>query len=170
MHTIKYNIIPFNGTKEQPFDIAHELNIKFYKDTTRKVLHNNGVVNFNGTILYDDTNRKVLHNNNDGGVVNFTGIIQAFYKETNETVSIYSFKNGFLHSYDGNPAEITPYVKKWYFDGNLHREDGPAIVHNSNNEMFKSSYIYFLHGIDYSIGEYLKRIPEENAILLSLQC
>lgn len=145
MHTIKYNIIPFNWTKEQPFDIAHELNIKFYNDTTRKVLHNND------------------------GVVNFTGIIQAFYKETNETVSIYSFKNGFLHSYDGNPAEITPYVKKWYFDGNLHREDGPAIVHNSN-EMFKSSYIYFLHGIDYSIGEYLKRIPEENAILLSLQC
>ena len=151
MNTVKYNIIHFNDTCENSILTPYELYIKSTNDDTP---------------TNDDTRRILC----DGdGVVNFTGIIQAFYKETNETVSIYSFKNGFLHSYDGNPAEITPYVKKWYFDGNLHREDGPAIVYNSN-ETFKTSCIYFLHGIGYSIGEYLKRIPEENAILLSLQC
>jgi len=38
------------------------------------------------------------------------------------------FKNGKLHRDDG-PAMIDAYdVKKWYINGELHREDGPAVV------------------------------------------
>ncbi len=39
------------------------------------------------------------------------------------------FKDGKLHREDG-PAIIDPDGRQtWYKDGNLHREDGPAIIH-----------------------------------------
>lgn len=143
MNTVKYNIIPFNDTCDNSLITPHELYIKSNNDYQRKFLCNS-----------------------DGNIVDFTGIINSYFTETNETIATYSFKNGFLHSYDGNPAEISPTAKKWYFDGKLHKEDGPAIVYNEN---YDSKSIYFIHGIAYSLKEYLKRIPEQNAILLSLQ-
>ena len=143
MNTLKYNIIPFNDTCDNSLITPHELYIKSNNNDPRKILCNS-----------------------DGSIVDFTGIINAYFTESNETFATYSFKNGFLHSYDGNPAEISPTAKKWYFDGKLHKEDGPAIVYNENYDL---KAIYFLHGIAYSLKEYLKRIPEKNAILLSLQ-
>lgn len=143
MNTVKYNIIPFNDICDNSLITPYELYIKSNNDDHSKILCNS-----------------------DGNIVDFTGIINSYFTETNETFATYSFKNGFLHSYDGNPAEITPSFKKWYFDGKLHKEDGPAIVYNEN---YDSRSIYFLHGIAYSLKVYLKKIPEQNAILLSLQ-
>jgi hypothetical protein len=37
------------------------------------------------------------------------------------------FLNGKLHREDGPAVEWTNGSKSWYLNGNLHREDGPAI-------------------------------------------
>ncbi len=45
---------------------------------------------------------------------------------------IYWFKDGELHRDDGPAIEVKrSFVKKWYRHGQLHRDDGPAVIYPS---------------------------------------
>ena len=49
--------------------------------------------------------------------------------------SIRYYKDGLIHREDG-PALLYKGNKEWYINGYLHREDGPAIIYNSGKTYF----------------------------------
>ena len=66
---------------------------------------------------------------------------------------IASKKDNKFHSYDDAPAYILfkdgkTQFKKWYREGKLHREYGPAVVRRDGPEE------YFLNGIEYDSDEF----------------
>lgn len=115
---------------------------------------------------FDDigTRRRALHNKN--GIVCFSGIINVFDTETGEVISTSYFKNGFLHSYGGVPAESNNQADQWFLNGLPHREDGPAVIYKNP---VLGKYYYYLNGVEHKFEEYLKLIPEENAIVVTLK-
>lgn len=144
---IKYIITPFENSVVKDLDLEcrnQELHIKFSVDDI-------------------GTRRAALHSKN--GFVCFSGII-VFDTEKGECISTLYLKNGFLHSYDGVPAESNNQVDRWFLDGLLHREDGPAVVYKNP---VLGKYYYSLKGLEYTFEEYLKLIPEENAIVVTLK-
>jgi hypothetical protein len=62
------------------------------------------------------------------------------------TVKVYEdgdrfwYLNGELHREDGPAVECSNGTRKWYLDGQLHREDGPAI------EYADGTRFWYLHG------------------------
>ena len=72
--------------------------------------------------------------------------VEREYYDTGQLKSEKWYKNGVLHKEDG-PAVIKYYtdgitfMEEWYKEGTMHREDGPAIIHyNNNGEIEKYSY------------------------------
>ncbi len=59
---------------------------------------------------------------------NFTGM------KTDKDGTKKWFKNGDLHREDGPAIEWADGTKIWYVDGKLHREDGPAIEYASGSK------------------------------------
>lgn len=108
--------------------------------------------------------RRALHSKN--GIVCFSGIINVFDTETSEVISTSYFKNGFLHSYGGVPAESNNQADRWFLNGLPHREDGPAVIYKN---LVLGKYYYYLNGVAHKFEEYLKLIPEENAIVVTLK-
>ena len=54
-----------------------------------------------------------------------------------------TYKNGLLHSYDDQPAEITKTLKLWYSNGKLHRKEKPAICYtNGNCKYYKKNRLH----------------------------
>jgi len=58
---------------------------------------------------------------------------QEHYEIDNDKVIQRWYKNGELHREDG-PAVIIGSIQKWYLDGRLHRVDGPAVIDNDHQE------------------------------------
>lgn len=76
-------------------------------------------------------------------------------------------ERGNLHSYNDKPAvSYSDGTKYWYYDGVLHRENGPAIVY-SNDEVS-----FYYHGENLKFSEWVKLvdITEEKATELFLTC
>jgi len=59
--------------------------------------------------------------------------------------------NGELHREDGPAIEWADGSKYWYLNDEFHREDGPAIEHGDGTKF------WFLHGREYTEQEFLKR-------------
>jgi len=81
---------------------------------------------------------------------NYTG--WCFVKNVCETAH---YIDGVLH-YEKGPALRTPKTKQWFFNGKLHRLDGPSVV--------DYGYVkrYFLYGKEYTDKDY-----HENLVVLS---
>ena len=56
-----------------------------------------------------------------------------------------TYKNGVLHSFDGEPARIRGTYKEWYKDGKLQNEDSPAKI--EINEEGRLVEYYYTNGI-----------------------
>jgi hypothetical protein len=68
-----------------------------------------------------------------------------------------------IHREDGPAVEYPNGDKEWYEDGCLHRLDGPAVEFaNGNGE-------WWINGQWYSFNEFLKKLPEEEDILMALE-
>jgi hypothetical protein len=62
------------------------------------------------------------------------------------------YLNGKLHREDGPAVEYTHGDKFWYFNGELHREDGPALE-------FTSGYkCWYINDEKYTEQEYYKKL------------
>jgi hypothetical protein len=59
--------------------------------------------------------------------------------------------NGNLHREDGPAVERADGTKSWFLNGNLHREDGPAI------ELADGIKCWFLNDESYTEEEFLKK-------------
>ncbi len=57
-----------------------------------------------------------------------------------ESGSISTYLNGYLHSFDDEPASIYDSEEIWYKNSEIHRENGPAEIDNNNG---KESYYLF---------------------------
>ena len=64
----------------------------------------------------------------------------------------YWYLNGQLHRENG-PAVIDGNYQAWWFNGQLHREDGPAVIDGD-------CQMWWLNGIKYSKEEYYKKLKE----------
>lgn len=89
-------------------------------------------------------------------VVNFSGLI--FTTET-----LYTFKNGNLHSYNNKPAIKSNQRSEWFLNGVPHRDNGPAKMYSS-----RSTNEYYFNGIYMIYDEYIKSIPPEEAIMVAM--
>ncbi len=80
------------------------------------------------------------------------------YKEYTVRVYIDGTKewwlNGNLHREDGPAIEWADGSKLWYLNGNRHREDGPAIEHAGGTRA------WFLNNKNYSEAEWKKEIAK----------
>ena len=56
--------------------------------------------------------------------------------------------NGKLHRVDGPAVEYSNGYKRWYLNGQLHRVDGPAVEFSSGDKA------WWLNGIEYTEQEY----------------
>ena len=66
------------------------------------------------------------------------------------------FLNGELHREDG-PAEIYPDgTQVWYLNGEIHREDGPALIHPDGSQF------WYLNGIQYEPQDIFNIITNHN--------
>ena len=85
--------------------------------------------------------------------MNNTGTERIIY-----TVKVYNngdkcwYFNGNLHRVDGPAIECSNGDKHWYLNGKLHRVDGPAIEWSDGDKC------WYLNGIEYNEGEYNKEI------------
>jgi hypothetical protein len=70
--------------------------------------------------------------------------------------------NGKRHRKDGPAVEYFNGSKVWYQNGKLHRVDGPAV------EYFNGFGVWYLKGKHYNFEDFLKQLPEEEAILTAL--
>jgi hypothetical protein len=70
--------------------------------------------------------------------------------------------NGELHREDGPAIENPNGDRYWYINGKRHREDGPAVMTADHNE-------WWLNGKKYFLTDFLKQLPEEEAILVALE-
>lgn len=77
----------------------------------------------------------------------FTGIVK--YNDGSRW-----FKNGLLHREDG-PAYDSKEYKAWWINGYRHRSDGPAII---NERVRKNSW--YLHGICVSFEEVFEQMSD----------
>lgn len=66
--------------------------------------------------------------------------------------SIRWYQNGKLHREDGPAVEHINGSKAWYIYGKLHRIYGPAIEHGNTNKR------WFISGIEYAEAEYKKQM------------
>ena len=57
-------------------------------------------------------------------------------QETDEDGNVRYYKNGLLHREDGPAIEYVSGYKSWFFDGKLHREDGPAVTYISGSSFW----------------------------------
>lgn len=72
------------------------------------------------------------------------------------------YHNGQLHRDDGPAIERADGTKQWYHRGYLHRDDGPAIKYSSGE------VAWYIHGTMCSFNRYvtdLKKSPEEITFL-----
>jgi hypothetical protein len=126
---------------------------------------------FTGNLL--DYNRRNIHR--DGGpAISWDDGRQDWYI------------NGKPHRVDGPAITLATGAQQWYQNGKLHREDGPAIIWDDGNV---SWYIndrlhredgpaiewvggvlrtWALNGKKYSFEEFLKQLPEEDAVMVKL--
>jgi len=58
------------------------------------------------------------------------------------------YVNGLLHREDGPAIELLNGDKKWYVNGLLYREDGPAIERANGDKE------WYVHGIKYTEAEF----------------
>lgn len=142
---IKYKLTPFSDYKiydlEELENIQEELSITYINNPNNRVLtrRNKEIYDFSGTV-HTYINDSILF-------------------------ATTTFKNGYLHSYNGNPAETTDSIDRWYKDGIIHREDGPAQIFKQLNNK-KMKYGFFLNGVCYKIEEYVTKIDEEIAVMI----
>lgn len=57
--------------------------------------------------------------------------------------TIYYYENNLLHR-DSGPAKISTYIMEWWKEGEIHREDGPAVTYNHPTEGYV--YMWFIEG------------------------
>jgi hypothetical protein len=72
------------------------------------------------------------------------------------------YKNGELHREDGPAIENASGVKFWYLNGQLHREDGPACEWSNNNKD------WYLNGKKYSEEKFNEVLLEIKLKLLGV--
>lgn len=78
----------------------------------------------------------------------FTGVVKCIKFEKNPTISFYY--NGYLHREDG-PAFISREEETWYYFNNKHRLDGPAY------QSFTTGVVeYYIHGRVYGFTSFLE--------------
>lgn len=78
--------------------------------------------------------------------------------------TFYTFKDGYLHSYDGRPAlwkEVGDY-SLWAKDGQRHRENGPYMIHNG-------SLRWALYNRCYPLREYLEFLSDDDKICVIMK-
>ena len=61
------------------------------------------------------------------------------------------YLNGNLHREDGPAIEHPDGTKYWYLNGKLHREDGPAVEYPDGRKF------WYLNGKEYTEEEFLKK-------------
>ena len=61
------------------------------------------------------------------------------------------YLNGNLHREDGPAIEYANGNREWYLNGNLHREDGPAV------EYAHGAHYWYLNGEEYTEEEFIKK-------------
>jgi len=66
------------------------------------------------------------------------------------------YQNGFLHREDGPALEYVGGDRFWYQNGELHREDAPAIEYSNG------AYSWHLNNRRYSFEEYVDQIYPNN--------
>jgi len=77
------------------------------------------------------------------------------------------YLNGNLHREDGPAVEYADGDRWWYLNGNLHREDGPAVEYADGDRY------WYLNGVEYTEKEFNKKtakvkeltVPEIEALL-----
>ena len=79
-----------------------------------------------------------------------------YYTEINSNGDKCWYFDGNLHRVDGPAVECSDGTKYWYFNGNIHRVDGPAIEYSDG---YKA---WYLNGIKYTEVEYNKEIEKRN--------
>jgi hypothetical protein len=72
------------------------------------------------------------------------------------------YLNGKNHRVGGPAFEGVSGYKAWIINGKRHREDGPAI------ECTDGTRYWCLNGKDYSFEDFLKQLPEEDAVMVKL--
>ncbi len=84
------------------------------------------------------------------------GVLEEFSGDLND----YMDRN--IHRVDG-PAIIWGDGREdWYLNGELHRVDGPAIIWGNGDKE------WYLTGEWYSFEEFLRMLPEEDAVMVKL--
>jgi hypothetical protein len=80
-----------------------------------------------------------------------------------ETGSVHWYAGNIRHREDGPAVEWSSGSKEWWVNGKLHRIDGPAVEYATGEKY------WYLNGERFSFEEFLKKIPEEYAVLLALE-
>jgi len=78
--------------------------------------------------------------------------------------AFYTFKGGYLHSYDGRPAlwkEVGDY-SLWMNNGERHRENGPYMIHNG-------SLRWALNNKGYTFREYLECLSDDDKVFVLMK-
>ena len=76
----------------------------------------------------------------------------------------YWYQNGQLHREDGPAIEYADGNRYWFQNGQLHREDGPAV------EWANGSNQYWIHGIQFSEEQFNNRNKEACYDTIEINC
>lgn len=68
------------------------------------------------------------------------------------------YKEGVLHRENGPAIEAGVGFEAWYVNGKLHREDGPAVKQSSGG---KGEWEWYLYGVRYSEEEFYSYIEKK---------
>jgi hypothetical protein len=72
------------------------------------------------------------------------------------------YKGRIIHRVDGPALIFDNGSKFWYLNGECHREDGPAVI------TADGTISWYLNGDYYSFEDFLKQLPEEDAVMVKL--
>lgn len=86
---------------------------------------------------------------------NFTGCCRVSGNGDND--GLHWYKNGKSHR-EGGPAKIfLTGVKQWWYEGLLHRLDGPCIEARAHRELVAKKTKYRIHGEPFTKEQYYKQ-------------
>lgn len=66
--------------------------------------------------------------------------------------------NGQRHREDGPAVEFFNKDRCWFLDGELHRVDGPAVEYSNGDKE------WFLYGVEYSQEEWFEQLTDEDKL------
>ena len=125
------------------YDKSHQCGVfnADIKDITRKIQ------------LFGDKTARLVHHRLDG------------------TIYTYTIKDGLLHSFNDDPAEIEDHPTEiewsWFTNGVIDRRTGPANIYTRGGEEY---YTFYVNGVAYRLADFIYKvdISDEQKIELVL--